>query len=338
MLEIKLGIVFMKENFKIKLLAVTLSLLIGLAGVCGSESDKASDQTKNRLQEKAKYIESHKSNIRIQTSGKYSANTPRIRRAIYKYKTKNYTGCVQDLEEILKFEPYNSVVWYYLGLSYSMLGNKDNSTLSFNTAKLLDPNSLIGKYSQRGLDCLANPDKCVVKNESQAQIDQFINSHKFVSETAKKEMLKQRLQYQKDAINHNIKNLPKEEKKNPNVSSNSEPTNEEIAQAVRTFQKLGLNPFAVNGNVNNQATQQNMAQAYINNNELAHLNMMLSQGNGMGNQNNGNNMMNMLPLILSMNNNQGTQNTNGFKVTPEMIQIMMTSAMMPGLDFGMKSN
>lgn len=333
----------MKENFKIKLLAVTLSLLIGLAGVCGSESDK-SEQSKNKLQEKANYIENHKESIRIQAAGKYSQSTPRIRQAIYKYKTKNYTGCVQDLEEILKVEPYNSVVWYYLGLSYSMLGNKDNSTLSFNTAKLLDPNSLIGKYSQKGLDCLANPDKCIVKNESQVQIDEFINSHKFVSETAKKEMFKQKLQYQKDAINHNIRNLPKEEKiqekksQNNNVSSNSEPTNEEIAQAVRTFQKLGLNPFAVSGNINNQGTQQNMAQAYINNNELAQLNMMLNQGNVMGNQNNGNNMMNMLPLILSMNNNQGVQNTNGFKVTPEMIQVMMTSAMMPGLDFGMKSN
>ena len=45
-------------------------------------------------------------------------------------------------------------------------------------------------------------------------------------------------------------------------------------------------------------------------------------------------MMNMLPFMMMQNNNP---NSN-FKMTPEMIQTMMMSQMMPNLDFGMNTN
>jgi len=81
------------------------------------------------------------------------------------------------------------------------------------------------------------------------------------------------------------------------------PTNDEIAQAVKTLAKLGINPMAgMNANYANP--------------EMMEMNMLL------GNNTQTNNGMNMLPMLL-MNQN-GVQ-----KMSPELIQTMMMSQMAP---------
>ena len=82
------------------------------------------------------------------------------------------------------------------------------------------------------------------------------------------------------------------------------PSNEEIANAVKTLAKVGFNPMAgFNGNM-------------YSNPEMMQMNMLL------GNNGNGAQMNNMLPFLLMSQNQDGTQ-----KMSPELIQSMMMSQM-----------
>ena len=83
------------------------------------------------------------------------------------------------------------------------------------------------------------------------------------------------------------------------------PTNEEIANAVKTLAKLGINPM---GAMVQPAAYQNP--------EMMQMSMLL------GNNTQSNNGMNMLPFLMM---NQGnTQN-----MSPELIETMMMNQMAP---------
>lgn len=289
------------------------------------------------------YIEQNLSNLNIIKSGKQSSYTPQIRQAIRCYKTKNYTSCLQILKEVEKKEPYNSVVTYYLGLTNLKLGNKDTATNYFKSTSLLDPESIVGKYAKQTIDGVNNPEALKDIKIENDEISNFIQSGKKVAPEVVNKMSQQRLNAEKEEINSNIKKETEELKRQQlednrkntnNVSSTSTtyPTNDEIAQAVKTFQKLGLNPFNSQPNLAyNQMNSQQQQQMQSINNDMMQLSMLMGQAN---NNSNNSNMMNMLPFMMMSNNNQ---NSN-FKMTPEMIQTMMMSQMMPNLDFNMNNN
>ena len=295
------------------------------------------------------YIENNLSSLDIIKSGKRSSYTPQIRQAIKCYKAKNYTSCLQILKEVEKKEPYNSVVTYYLGLTNLKLGNKDTATNYFKSTSLLDPESIVGKYAKQTIDGINNPEALKDIKIEDDEITTFIQSGKKVAPEVVNQMTQQRLNAEKEEINSNIKQETEELKRqkneekrknalpnnvNNNVSSTSTtyPTNDEIAQAVKTFQKLGLNPFNSQPNLAyNQMNSQQQQQMQSINNDMMQLSMLMGQAN---NNSNNNNMMNMLPFMMMSNNNQ---NSN-FKMTPDMIQTMMMSQMMPNLDFNMNNN
>ena len=83
------------------------------------------------------------------------------------------------------------------------------------------------------------------------------------------------------------------------------PTNEEIANAVKTLAKLGINPM---GQMAQPMSYQNP--------EMMQMSMLL------GNNTQQNNGMNMLPLLM-MNQN-GSQN-----MSPELLETMMMNQMTP---------
>ena len=248
---------------------------------------------------------------------------------------------MQILKNVEKKEPYNSVVTYYLGLANLKLGKKDEALNYFKSTSLLDPYSVVGKYAKQTMESINNPEAI---NDIKVEIDEvssFIKSGKKVAPEVINQMSKQRLEAEKEEINSDVKKQTEELKRqqirerqrqdiNNNMSSNV-PTNDEIAQAVKTFQKLGLNPFNSQGAQNySQMTPQQRQQMQSINNDMMQLSMLMGQANN----NSNNNMMNMLPFMMMQNN---SPNSN-FKMTPEMIQTMMMSQMMPNLDFGMNSN
>ena len=308
-----------------------------------SYADNNNSNVQVQADEKAspEYIEQHLSELNIIKSGKRSSYTPQIRQAINCYKVKNYTSCLQILKNVEKKEPYNSVVTYYLGLANLKLGKKDEALNYFKSTSLLDPYSVVGKYAKQTMESITNPEAI---NDIKVEIDEvssFIKSGKKVAPEVINQMSKQRLEAEKEEINSDVKKQTEELKRqqirerqrqniNNNMSSN-EPTNDEIAQAVKTFQKLGLNPFNSQGAQNySQMTPQQRQQMQSINNDMMQLSMLMGQANN----NSNNNMMNMLPFMMMQNN---SPNSN-FKMTPEMIQTMMMSQMMPNLDFGMNSN
>ncbi len=308
-----------------------------------SYADNNNSNVQVQADEKAspEYIEQHLSELNIIKSGKRSSYTPQIRQAINCYKVKNYTSCLQILKNVEKKEPYNSVVTYYLGLANLKLGKKDEALNYFKSTSLLDPYSVVGKYAKQTMESINNPEAI---NDIKVEIDEvssFIKSGKKVAPEVINQMSKQRLEAEKEEINSDVKKQTEELKRqqirerqrqniNNNMSSN-EPTNDEIAQAVKTFQKLGLNPFNSQGAQNySQMTPQQRQQMQSINNDMMQLSMLMGQANN----NSNNNMMNMLPFMMMQNN---SPNSN-FKMTPEMIQSMMMSQMMPNLDFGMNSN
>jgi len=216
-----------------------------------------------------------------------------IRTLVGKYKAQNYTGCAQMSEDIIKKNPSNIYAHYYKGLAYMQLGKTEQATEAFEKVEMLNSNPTLVKYAQRGIACLQNPEDCAKYDQTNSELDKFIKSNKFYDKSVQSEVNKKKLDRIKENINEEL---------GPNKKSEM-PTNDEIAQAVKTLAKLGINPMAgMNANYANP--------------EMMEMNMLL------GNNTQTNNGMNMLPMLL-MNQN-GVQ-----KMSPELIQTMMMSQMAP---------
>ncbi len=216
-----------------------------------------------------------------------------VKSIIALYKAQNYTGCMQYAEPIAKSNPSNAYVQYYLGLSYMQLGMSEEAKDAFKKVISLNTNTTLTKYAKKGVSCIISSDDCKQDDSNLNELDLFIKSDKFYDKSVQSEVNKKKL----DRIRENINDELGPQKKKSEV-----PTNEEIANAVKTLAKVGFNPIS---GLNYQ------------NPEMMQMNMLL--GNNDGYQNNG---MNMLPFLLMSQNQNGTQ-----KMSPELIQSMMMSQM-----------
>ena len=217
-----------------------------------------------------------------------------IRNMVAKYKAKNYTGCLQAAQAILKVSPSNAYAFYYEGLSHMQLGNKEDAEASFQKVISLNTNKTLTKYAELGSVCLEDEEKCAAMSNRSDELDNFIKSNKFYDKDVQSEVNKKKLDRIRQNINEELGGKKKSEV----------PSNEEIANAVKTLAKVGFNPMAgFNGNM-------------YSNPEMMQMNMLL------GNNGNGAQMNNMLPFLLMSQNQDGTQ-----KMSPELIQSMMMSQM-----------
>ena len=236
--------------------------------------------------------------------GAYAApvSNAQIKALIRKYKAQNYTGCVQDAQTLIQKDPSNSAVYYYQGLAYYQLGKTDKATEAFEKVITLNSNSTLVEYANKGIHCINNDEECKPQpkegEEANSELDKFLKSNKFYGNSVQADLNQKKL----DQIKHNFNDAIKENEKS------EMPTNDEIAEAVKTLAKVGFNPFA---DMNPAAMTPESAQ-------MMQMNMLL------GNNTN-NNQMNMLPMLLM--NQQ-----NGEKLSPELIQTMMMSNM--ANDFG----
>lgn len=247
-------------------------------------------------------------------AGVASANNAAIKSAIAKYKAKNYVGCLQDVDAIIKENPSDAAAYYYRALAYAQLGKISEAETAYTKVVELNTNETLVSNATRGIACLKGADsegcKEPEKPKTEDELDLFIKSDKFYSKSVQKEVNKKKLERKKQAINEQLK------------SEASEPTDAEIAQAVKTLAKVGFNPLGLNGQSsanNGKLDPAVYTQMMQQSNELAQLNML------MGNNNNGQNN-NWLPLLLMSQNGQQ-------KLSPEVIQTMMMSSMNSNFGF-----
>lgn len=217
-----------------------------------------------------------------------------IRTMVGKYKVGNFLGCIQDTDKIINEDPSNIYAYYYKGLSFYRLGKIEEATSAFTKVTALNSNATLVDYASRALGCIETPEDCKEISEgNKTSLDKFIQSKKFYDAPVQAEVNKKKLDRIRENINDDLRNKKSEM-----------PTNEEIANAVKTLAKLGFNPMA------------SMNTSGYQNPEMMQMSMLL------GNNPQQNNGMNMLPFLMM---NQG----NVQNMSPELIQSMMMNQMTP---------
>ncbi len=257
-------------------------------------------------------VTAYTTNITIAAEKQRSISvSPAVYTAISKYKQKNYTGAIQDLTPIVKKDENNAIAQYYLGVSYAQLGMKSEAQTAYRKVIELDADTKLVDYSKRALACLEGKPECsanyVDKNVPLDDMTVFIKSGKPLHDDVVEQIQKKSLEQQMDRINNDIAPDAQNYKYLNDASGavNAQPTDAEIANAVRVLAKVGFNPL------------NNMMMGYTDP-QMAAMSAML------GNSNNNTNNMSYLPYMIS----QGSNNPDA---TKQMIQSMMMSQMMPGM-------
>lgn len=169
--------------------------------------------------------------------------------AIAKYKQKNYTGCIQDLTPVVKKDENNAVAQYYLGISYTQLGMTGEAKEAYQKVIDLDVDSKLTEYSKRAVACIDGRPECaanyVDKNAPVDEMTVFIKSGKFLDDSVKQQIQEKALDKLKDQINNDTMPDTANYKYLNDASGavNAQPTDKEIADAVRVLAKAGVNPF-----------------------------------------------------------------------------------------------
>ena len=264
---------------KIFLLICTCIVITGLAN-----SNNASAST-NHVVPKAPYV------------------SPSLKPCITKYRQENYTGAMQDLETIVKKEKNNTLAKYYLALCYTRLGYKTEAQTLYKEVVEKDDNETLTHYSQRALDCLEDPNsaKCqppklnTPEEQELDDISKFIRSGKKIHPAAMDRITRERMERKLQESEY-IRKQQEESQALPLKSDAAMPTNEEIAAALNTLSKIGINPFNQN------------QTAYNTNN----LNLPLNQINPM--------------MLLNNNNMYNTMLGNG-EHNPEITKMMLLNSL-----------
>ena len=212
------------------------------------------------------------------TKYKYTYVTPKapvitdsLKPCIVKYKEGNYTGAIADLKELTKKEPHNDYAKYYLGLSYLQLGYIEEATAAFNQVVKGGTNESLSFYSQRAIMCMSNPSQEVcnpsfapttkasvlTKEEPVADDDitQFIYSGKKIHPAAMDLIINERMEVKLQQDEYKRK---QQEQIGP---LSAVPSNEEIASALNTLAKIGIDPFGQNYLLSGNGVEYN----YLNN-------------------------------------------------------------------------
>ncbi len=242
--------------------------------------------------------------------------------AVNKYKNGNYSGCLQEMISLTKIDPYNPVVYYYMGMAYTQVGKKDQAVKAYEQVIKLQPDKTLIQYATKGRDCLVGGPTCNADEQSaDSKLDSFINSPygNGFSEELNQQVKQKQLQNIQKTINKkqeleqkDIEKIQKFDQKSENITgeklASSQVSNEEVLSAIQTLKDAGLT-FTVNN-----------PMLMPMNNQFNEYSMLL------GNNNNNNAMMNMVPFLLN-------QHQNGQKIDPQIIQAMMMNSMLPDFTF-----
>lgn len=255
-----------------------------------------------------------------------SSGVSPVKIAIKKYKSGNYTGCLQSCQAIIKSNPSNAVAYYYMAMSYVQAGKKDEAIKAYSKVLSLKPNARLSEYASTGKRCLETPDKCVLATDSGSSIspelDKLIAApfSDGLSDTVKKDFEQKRLDSIKNQINSDKELDDYQFRKlndasgqaspvNPNETVSKKPSNDEIAAALKVLNDAGINPYTQTANYQDP--------------QMAQINML----NPSNNDNNA--MLNMLPFMLAQNK-YGTNN-----YSPQLMQAVIMNSMMPDFNLNL---
>ncbi len=249
-----------------------------------------------------------------------------LKDAVGKYQAGNYSGCLQEMISLTKIDPMNPIVYYYMGMAYTQVGNKDQAVKAYEYVIKLNSEKTITQYALRGRDCLVDGPTCSTGAESEEnatdeQLEEFVNapygngfSDQINEEIRQKELdkiqetINQKNNLEKDDIDRIKKFDSKSE--SPKEDKIANVTNEDVLAAIETLKKAGV------------TVSVNPYQSMPMNDEYSQLSMLL----GNNNNNNNNSMMNMLPYLMGQAN-------NGQKIDPQIIQSMMMNSMLTDITF-----
>ena len=261
-----------------------------------------------------------------------------INSAISKYKSGNYSGCLQELFSLTKKDPSNALAYYYMAMAYTHIDMQDEAVEAYEKVIALNPNSYLVDYATKGRDCLTGGPACIdadaVPEEELTDLDKFIKapygnglSPELNEQVKQKQLIniKETINKKEDLEKQDVQKIKDFDRKHSDKSSMSDNdkiaqvSDEEILQAIKTLKDAGLNLTVQSENPYAQMSQYQDPK-------MAEMSMLLGNNN-----NNSNNMMNMLPMLMS-------QSQKGENIDPRLMQAVMMNSMMADFNFNNNNN
>ena len=322
----------------IKKIVPVLVLLAALNSmyVCAAGIDKLppiNSSNNNKLQPK---IDGKNAALELDQNTVYYPNA-NIKSVVAKYKSGNYSGCLQELFSLVQKDPSNALAYYYMAMAYTHIDMQESAVEAYEKVIALQPNSYLADYTEKGRDCLIGGPACIdsvenVPQEELTELDKFINAPygdglapELSDQVKQKELtnIRETINKKEELENHDIQKIKHFDQKHSDQSSYAENdkiaqvSDEEILNAIKTLKDAGVNVTVQSDNPYAQMVQYQDPK-------MAEMSMLLGNNN-----NNSNNMMNMLPMLMS-------QAKKGENIDPRVMQAIMMNSMMP--DFGLTNN
>ena len=275
--------------------------------------------------------------------------TPAIKAAVNKYKGGNYVGCLQDCLNITYHDPKNAIAYYYMAMSYAQSGQKDKAVAAYSRVLGLGPNAMLADYATTGKRCLETPELCdpsanaaataaaaptstdSAANSAEA-LDKFIMSgySNTLSTSVKKDLEQQQLNNIKNQINsgqdlddNSMKLLNDASGQinpvNTTATASKQPTEQDIAAAMKVLNEAGVNPYSQVGNYQNPQAMQLQALQSFNNNPVS-------------SSNDSNAMLNMIPMMMQ----QGKTGQGNY--SPQLMQAFIMNSLTGNMDLDFNKN
>lgn len=128
-----------------------------------------------------------------------------LRSMINMYKKQNYVGCLQETQRIIEIDPTDAYAHYYQALAYQQLGKSSEAKAAFEKVSMLNANSVLTEYAQKGMACATSAEDCEKYEQNKPELDVFLNSSKLIHNTVQKEINEKKLNRIKENINKDIK-------------------------------------------------------------------------------------------------------------------------------------
>ena len=235
-----------------------------------------------------------------------SEDTQIIKDAISKYKNQNYVGCISDLRMLTEDDPSNAIAWYYLGNAYMNIAMKKEAHFAFEKVVELNTVPKLTSYSIQAQICMENPTKCEYQNFTNEQIKELKSDPAGFLD----QYFANLNNTNKDADTVEIENLI-----NGSYPQNLHPQAREFIRQEKTKMKQN----EINTNQAYMQSTDKLAQAVKllkeQNNNISSFAMMIDSNSQENNSN-------YAEVIRQYHNENKT-------ITPEMVQMMMMSNMMP---------
>lgn len=128
-----------------------------------------------------------------------------VRLAISKYKAKNYTGCLQDLEKYTE-KKQTGLALYYLAMSYTQAGRMEDALERYNQAIELaekEKNNFLKSYAMIGKKKIENPELFPGADDYD-EISATIKRKTTIPPSVKNDLKSKHLEYLRNQINAGV--------------------------------------------------------------------------------------------------------------------------------------